>query len=556
MEVILKEEYFSHEKDFLLVNWLYNKAVEIPDDFSLEKYSRNKSNNDYIRFLKIDSCYRIYVKMYIYSLLVEERHGENSITDEFGKIKEFIEFLIKEQFVFDIRDIKKSDFLSFVDKVKYLISNKFTLKEGININTGAKKISSIRKFLLNMFNEGVSELSFIQDIEVSKLIPVNSPEYFYEGEMLDRYYESIEKDYEDKRLSYPHLIEILETMTEWDDLELECLITILVNTGLRVSEALNLQVGCYSKATEEEYAAFLESRIDAEIIASDEKTIYWLDNYFASKTKKSEWTIGNPILIGQKTKEAIDFLIIHSADAREDLKGKHGESKIFATFRNNKAIVPKVHYFNYKKKKVCERLDIPKFSFHQFRHTFAKMLYDSGVPLAFIKKYLNHIYTDMTAHYTGTSMEDKMKTYIEFAESEKVESLNIKVKELHRELKNAIDSEDFQAMSFENRLDLLDMVIENSNLGINVMDHGICLLQNGTPCPNNYLDINSCIDELCGKFVVTEKSISYINNLIEYRTNAISELENLNFIEAANFNKKKLSQLNSTLNLLKKENDE
>lgn len=550
MGLVLENQYFEKLSDSLEDNWLYKKALKMPDNFLLEKYSRIKGRNPKINFLSIDSGFRVYVKMYIYSLVVEESNGESNALSEFAKIKEFVEFLIGEQFVFNIKDISENNVESYVEKIRGKISSRFDSKDGINIETGRKKASSIRKFLLNMFNEGVSELAFIQNMQASRIMPPDNPEFYYDSETLEKYYGLKKEKKENRGLSYARLVEILETMPQWNDVELECLVVILANTGLRVSEALNLDVDCCSSATEDEYVAFFENKMDIELVSSDSNSIYWLDNYLASKTKKSTWCQGNPIMIGQRTKDAIDILVAHSANARSSLKGKHGETKIFATFREGIAFVPTPDYFGYRRKRACEKVGIPNFGFHQFRHTFAKMLYDSGIPLAFVKKYLNHIYTDMTAHYTNTSMEDKMRTYVEFAESRQVDSPNLKAKDLHYDLKNAMDSEDFHAMSYENRLELLDMIVENNGFGINIMDHGICLLPNGTPCPNNYLDVNSCIDELCGKFIATEKSIPHINNLIEYRTVAIDELEKLNFFEAVNFNKKKLDQLNNTLKKL------
>ena len=60
---------FENERD-IEANWLYKKAIDMPDDFSLDDYVRNKNKKGRLDFLNISSNYRICVKMYIYSLLV------------------------------------------------------------------------------------------------------------------------------------------------------------------------------------------------------------------------------------------------------------------------------------------------------------------------------------------------------------------------------------------------------------------------------------------------------------------------------------------------------
>lgn len=76
-------------------------------------------------------------------------------------------------------------------------------------------------------------------------------------------------------------------------------------------------------------------------------------------------------------------------------------------------------------------------------------------------------------------------------------------------------------------------------------------MPSGMVCPNNFTEVDSCLDEMCEKFMATENTIPHINNLIDYRTKAINELEKFNFTEAARFNNKKLKQLSNTLNILK-----
>lgn len=541
---------FENEHD-IEANWLYKKAIDMPDDFSLDDYVRNKNKKGRLDFLNISSNYRICVKMYIYSLLVEEGHGESSVTGEFYKLKEFTDFLNKTQYIYDIKSITEKHVMQYLNELKHKIINTFVLKDGITIETGHKKFSTVRKFLLNMYREGVGELFFIEKIDVAELLPLGKPQFYYKGKELEKYYILKEKKHNDKTLEYSVLIEILDSMSKWNDEKLKCLVTILINTGLRVSEALNLDVDCFSELAQEEKEILEKNNIDLDFISSDKKGLYWLDKYLVSKTKKGDWDKGSPMLIGEKTKEAIETLSFLSLEAREKSKGKREETKIFASLNGKRVTVLSREAYAVRRNKICNDLNVPYFHFHQFRHTFAKILYDSGVPFPFIKKYLNHIYTDMTAHYINTSKNDKMKTYVEFVESEQISSPNEKAKELHNELKVAMNSEYFQLMAFDSRLQVLDLIMQNKELGLNVMDHGICLMPSGMACPNNFTEVDSCLDEMCGKFIATENTIPHIINLIDYRTKAINELEKFNFTEAARFNNKKLKQLSNTLNILK-----
>lgn len=59
----------------------------------------------------------------------------------------------------------------------------------------------------------------------------------------------------------------------------------------------------------------------------------------------------------------------------------------------------KIAIYNYHLKKICDKLNIPHFTSHTARHTFAQVLVNSNINLFYIQQFLGHSSMEVTQNY-------------------------------------------------------------------------------------------------------------------------------------------------------------
>lgn len=130
----------------------------------------------------------------------------------------------------------------------------------------------------------------------------------------------------------------------------------------------------------------------------------------------------------KKTNVHGDYLIYHRAKTNRPIKiyllpqakeiiDKYADTKgfIFPILDNEEAehIYKKVNSLtikiNYTLERVCEELKIPKITTYSARHSFATVLMNKGVSIAFISKALGHSNTIITENYLDSFTNDQMK---------------------------------------------------------------------------------------------------------------------------------------------------
>ncbi len=542
------EDAQKHKKQRL--NDVVAMTLDMPDKYDTNYFKRGGHDEGPINFLLILESSRPFVKLWIQSLIVDYGSAPNTARGIIWSLRTLVDFMYTEFGIKAVVDIKERHFRDFIRYLKNRVSM-IEEEDSLGMETAFKLGLEAKRFLSFLEDEEVAYFGFLQKINIPKILPNDKPKFYFSGEALAQYAAEA-KERKRKPIPYPDLIMILDSQDQWNDIYTESLITILSHTGLRVKEGLNLEIDAINPVADMEAKAASDKLKIKGGILPDWSNFYWLDNYKVSKPKQRGWKQGTPILVSQKVKDAIDRLTKHSKKARDALKGSGNEKKLFAHFNEQNKMKPGLlsdATIRYRLSRLSEKFSFPHFTPHQLRHTFAKLLHDSGIPLEYIRKYLNHIHSDMTSGYIERSEKANMEKYEEFSKMTTFAGGGkVRAEELRDRMVEAFSNTDFKAMTAETATQILEMIMDQEDMWISIMDHGICFMPKGTKCPNDYTEINSCLEENCGQFATTEGSIPHLTDLINYREQAIADLERMGFEEAACYNQKKLDK---SINILK-----
>lgn len=150
------------------------------------------------------------------------------------------------------------------------------------------------------------------------------------------------------------------------------LFTLIANTGLRISEALNLK---WSDIHED----FLTVRPEI------------------SKNKKR-----GTVYFGLKTQAIIQEL----KDVRANVINRKSGDFLFSV----NGSVPSRSFMHLRFKYWLEQNELPsQFSIHSLRHTYGTMCLDKGLPLTFVRDNLRHSSVAVTSQYLHLTKESRDK---------------------------------------------------------------------------------------------------------------------------------------------------
>jgi hypothetical protein len=167
---------------------------------------------------------------------------------------------------------------------------------------------------------------------------------------------------------------------------------------------------------------------------------------------------------------------------------------------------------------------------HQFRHTFATILYDNGIPISYIKKYLNHINDDMTATYIASEKTRKLRA-MELFVSKKVQlpMLN-KHTQLVKTFNELNDSSEWASLAKEDQIELFELILKKHNVGFSYSDHGVCLLPEGEQCSYSLHGIVPCYLTGCKKYIASKNELEFFEKVLYSRKNHINQMEQINLL--------------------------
>lgn len=354
-------------------------------DFSNELYINIEKNHFIYDFSSINEDYKEIVKDEILIYLLENKYKFASIKKKYSAMKVFTKYL-QENYTVSLNDFHYSDLEGFLNYMKE------------NLASSSKRI--IWRFLYDFMKHYNIYKENLFDEEYFKIMKKNKP-----NPSVNKF-PNIPENYFNN-----FLISTLKTIDDVDapkDIRgLAGIYLILSQTGLRISELYLLNVDCLKYEDNVPY-----------VIYKTYKEVKGETNYRQGKTFANDLTI-----------KAIKFLQKLYEKEREELKWDLLYVAYNVTKRQFKNVVPnqdrienqQKRYFIYLNKYFqtvytepqniqnlyCVKhhnwkdnhLYIVKPKNHQFRVHVINSLYERGVPLEYIKKYMNHLTSESTAHY-------------------------------------------------------------------------------------------------------------------------------------------------------------
>jgi len=279
------------------------------------------------------------IQSFIDFLQFEKRYSLHTIRSYRDDLEQFVQFSLKEFGQITLSDISSSIVRTWLASLK---------DAGMTSKTINRKISSLRSFFKYQMRMGI--------LKQTPMIQVLSQKT---GKRLPVFIEQ-----QEMRL----LLSDIEFPDDWNGRTARLIIAIFYNTGIRLSELVNLK----------------ESQVD-----------------FANRTIK---------VLGKGNKERIiPINSILEGQIQEYIQNKrkewdHPEIIHLLVSQNGKKLYPKYTYRTVKKY-LGTVTTIEKKSPHVLRHTFATHLANSGADLNAIKELLGHSSLAATQVYTHNTIE-------------------------------------------------------------------------------------------------------------------------------------------------------
>ena len=281
------------------------------------------------------------IEKYLEYLLVQKNLSKNTIESYKNDLKEFVKFF------------KNS---SILDTNQYMFKKYINQISNYSPSSHCRKLSSVKNFMLFLFENNIIEQNPADLIEFPKLSK-NLPKYLTEDEVQ----KIIQKSYEDK---------------SHKGIRFSLLIEILYTTGIRVSELVSIRLG---NIHEDLSAIIIKSK------GNNERTV--------------------PIF-GPASKILKKYLA--------QFKKEHPLERIFLFPSRSKLGHLTRHRFFQILKKIALKIDLDpkKISPHIIRHSFASHLLNRGVDLRIIQESLGHKDISTTQIYTHIQSE-KLREILE-----------------------------------------------------------------------------------------------------------------------------------------------
>lgn len=538
------EEKDTQNTDQLSYNkYLLSKAKEIPDVwFVRDKYYENEEVTS-VCFNKVSPILELYIKAFAYELLYHNGLEVESVVHIIRSVYRFIFHSYEDVHALGIESDYREGFDKYIEKLRIAVREKvFSMvatkttaldneKEGDNWllskKTALTYANQCYRFLVFLSSYSKKHL-WIKESGYTKELPNKFSEYFSPDEL--QVFRSTLRDLSEenkanKAIPYSILYDVMKFVYSQPPSYIKTAIIIAAHTGLRISEIRGLQIDCLTKLSTTEIKSakeYVKKIGGAVALKSDFSKSYWVSGHSIFKGKGKYPIEGAPILVGIQVKHAIDELISITADIRE----KSGSKYLFinnSSGKNTYGIRSYQALLNDRDAFVEQGM--PFIRFHQFRATFATILYDLRVPIGMIEKYLNHIRSDVTAGYITSERKrdiDILNAILakKIVGSEK-DSAYI---EFERALRSAVATAEFAGMTFSSQASFFRRMLKQYGIKVSLGDHGICVLPMNEVCSHGYENANPCHTSGCKKFSPNVDERDFFVKLIESRKKQKKEI--------------------------------
>lgn len=364
--------YYSDEK------WDFSTNISVNLDKTKLRFN----------FEDIPECFRDEVKKYVLVQLIENTSKIQTIHRKFSCIRGFFKYLYLVG-IFDIKDISLDILKNFCD----------TNKEK-SIITQVKYKESIFSFYKFYSNN----ISYILTEEIEKFLQDRDYK-FQEIESENNKYKDIPKEY------FNNLMKVLVDVMNSDTVDLDlrataCLITILSQTGLRISELGDLRVSDLKEKVlyngEKRY--YLEYRTWKREAGNN---VYTIETTYINELSKKAFSILVKILKKDRKKRGTEYLFFTKNTKVLPLKStrlRENFIKFYFTYGKEIGCIncsnkyPDLQSTLYRKKYIISYPASPQYRVH-----VCTELYNSGVPLKYIQKFMGHLSSEMQGYYVRPS---------------------------------------------------------------------------------------------------------------------------------------------------------
>lgn len=423
----IKERYsYGYENSIKFIEFieLTNKLplIDLEIKFSDEIWDFNTINNIHnnrgsfrFYFGDITNEYKKIMKYYVCLKICEGKDKIPSINSKFYYVKEILKYL-SENNVFEIRAITLTDITNYFEKCeKYLLITTIKSKKNALNNFLSFYLSNIEDIDIDEIKQYLSKTNtlLIKAVTEQNKIPAIPSDYFAK------------------------LINLLkndmnnEILNE-DDRAFACLMIIATQTGLRTSDLVILEVDmietiklinkreshflnyktikagqgnngtifAFSAINELSYKAYMIITKIYKKRRKETKT-----NFLYIPTRIKYYPVNKDVIMAHMRKYILKNY--KELDSINNKKLKDLSCIRLSDWRNSKKII-KYASEKYKKKLIGgDELYYP--TVHQIRVTVATDLYNKGVPLNYIEKYMAHLSSEMSGYYVrprDNSQED------------------------------------------------------------------------------------------------------------------------------------------------------
>jgi integrase/recombinase XerC len=285
------------------------------------------------------------IQSFLDYLKFQKRYSPHTIRSYQDDLVQFFDYLELQFGKVSLGEINHNHIRSWLAGMK---------ENGITSKTINRKISSLKSFFKYLIKTGI-----LEDTPMSKIIaPKNSKRLpgFIQVEDTGK------------------LIDSLKNTDDWKSLNTKMLITLFYNTGMRLSELINLREGQIDFARKQ--IKVLGKGNKERIIPVSSEIIKTIKDYIQDKKKKFENTTGT-LLVTEKGKK----------------------------------MYPKYPYLLVTLFLKGEIKTLEKKSPHVLRHSFATHLSNNGADLNAIKELLGHTSLAATQVYTHNTIEKLRDVY-------------------------------------------------------------------------------------------------------------------------------------------------
>lgn len=348
------------------------------------------------------------VKAYVLITLLDNKNKIQSINRNFDEICKYFNFISSKN-IFSIDTINISRLSEYIKEKEYLAPKSVNLLK-ISIK------SFYRFYSLNYKN--------LLTKEINNLLKENNSEAF-RAECEERKYKNIPEEYFNKLIL--HILSIIDN--EAEKLEFRataCVLLILSQTGLRISEVLDLSI----------------DSLKEKILFNDEKRYYLEYKTWKREYGNNNYSIEKTFINDLSLKGFNKLLTLH-----EDNREKKETNLLYVSTRTrtlpvpspsfNKSMLSFFSYYGEALDAIDSENNYPELKstqihdkYHMNLHPYAKTLtypetpqyrvhvctelYNKGVPLQYIRKFMGHLTSQMEGYYVRPK-ENQVQEDISFS---------------------------------------------------------------------------------------------------------------------------------------------